>query len=126
MRRCGAMSARTPTTSAQHRSGRRALAAAAVLLATAASATACGGSSDSAGSNGSSVTPKVIDVTIKGDSVTPNGERVDVSAGQKVELKVTADQPGEIHVHSTPEQELSYDAGTSTLDLKPIDQPGIV
>jgi len=106
--------------------GRRTIATAAVLLATAASAVACGSSSDNASDGGSTSRPKVIDVTFKGDSVTPNGERVDVSTGQQVELKVTADEPGEIHVHSSPEQELSYDKGTSTVDLTPIDKPGIV
>ena len=35
-------------------------------------------------------------------------------------------RPGEIHVHSSPEQELEYDAGTTTLRAEPIDQPGIV
>ena len=104
---------------------RRTIATAAVLLLTAASAVGCGGSSDTA-TTGNSSKPKIIAVTFKGDSVTPNGERVDVSAGQKIELKVTADKPGEIHVHSNPEQELEYQAGTSTIDVKPIDQPGIV
>lgn len=66
-----------------------------------------------------------IEVTIRGDSVTPNGDRVEVRAGAPIELVVTADRPGEIHVHSSPEQELEYDAGTTTLRLK-IDQPGVV
>jgi len=39
---------------------------------------------------------------------------------------VTADQPGEIHVHSTPEQEFEYDAGSSTIEMKPIQAPGRV
>lgn len=66
-----------------------------------------------------------IEITFRGDSVTPNGERVEVAAGEPVELVVTADAPGEIHVHSSPEQQLSYDAGTSTHELT-IDQPGVV
>ena len=68
---------------------------------------------------------QVIEITIEGDSVTPNGDRVEVKAGEPIELHMTADQPGELHVHSSPEQELAYDAGTSTLTLT-IDQPGIV
>jgi hypothetical protein len=43
-----------------------------------------------------------------------------------VELIVEADQPGEIHVHSSPEQELEYDKGTTTLELDPIERPGVV
>jgi hypothetical protein len=68
---------------------------------------------------------QVIEITFEGDSVTPNGDRVEVKAGEPIELRVTADAPGEIHVHSNPEQELAYSVGSSTLDLT-IDQPGIV
>lgn len=66
-----------------------------------------------------------IEITFEGDTVTPNGERVAVPLGEEIDLVVTADAPGELHVHSTPEQELAYEAGTSTLPLV-IDQPGIV
>ena len=38
-------------------------------------------------------------------SLTPNGTKIDVAVDQKIELGVTADAPGEIHVHSSPEQE---------------------
>ena len=69
---------------------------------------------------------KRITITFSGDSVTPNGERVEVSVGQPVELVIEADEPGEIHVHSSPEQELPYGAGSSTLDLEPIDKPGVI
>ena len=69
---------------------------------------------------------KKIAITFDGDTVTPNGERVDVAVGQKIELDVTADAAGEIHVHSDPEQELEYDEGSTTLTLDPIDQPGVV
>ena len=57
--------------------------------------------------------------------MTPNGERVSVPLGEEIDLVVTADAPGELHVHSTPEQELAYRAGTTTLPLV-IDQPGVV
>ena len=43
-----------------------------------------------------------------------------------VQPYVTADKPGEIHVHSTPEQELEYKEGKSTLTIKNLDQPGTV
>src|SRR5215218_9764561 len=66
-----------------------------------------------------------INITISDDSVTPNGERVEVDAGQPIEFVVKADEPGEIHVHSSPEQEFEYGAGTTTLKLT-IDQPGVV
>ena len=69
---------------------------------------------------------KTIDVTIEGDSVTPNGDRVEVKVGQPIELVVKADAEGEIHVHSDPEQELEYGSGTTTLKAFTIDKPGIV
>src|SRR3954468_18417628 len=91
----------------------------------------CGGDdsgSGSPGSGGSSDTQqaKVIEIEVTGSSVTPNGDRVEVGVGQPIELRVTADAPGEIHVHSDPEQELEYDAGTSTVEIAPIAQPGVV
>ena len=66
-----------------------------------------------------------IDIAVSGDTVVPSGERVDAKVGEEIILHVTADAPGEIHVHSTPEQELSYEAGTTDLPLT-IDQPGLV
>jgi hypothetical protein len=66
-----------------------------------------------------------IEITFEGDTVDPNGERVAVPMGEEIDLVITADQPGELHVHSTPEQEVSFGAGTSTHTLV-IDQPGIV
>ena len=86
--------------------------------------TACG-SDDSAASSSPQDT-KTIDVKFEGGKVTPNGERVDVAVGQPVEFLVTADAPGEIHVHSDPEHELEYGAGTTTLPAFKIDKPGIV
>ncbi|WP_028643016.1 hypothetical protein [Nocardioides sp. URHA0020] len=103
---------------------RRTLAAAAVVLATLTLTTACG-DSDSPSDAGSS-DPKVITVTFDGDAVTPSGERVEVASGQDIELDVTADKAGEIHVHSSPEQELEYEAGESTVTITGIDQPGTV
>ncbi|RYP83690.1 hypothetical protein EKO23_18205 [Nocardioides guangzhouensis] len=67
----------------------------------------------------------VVDITFSGDSVTPNGERIDAEVGEPLTLDITADKPGELHVHSTPEQEVAYDAGTSTHQVT-FDQPGIV
>ena len=94
----------------------------AAVLAAVTLVAGCG--DDTAGTGGSSGT-KTIDITFSGDTVTPNGERVTVKAGQPVELVVKADKAGEIHVHSSPEQELEYGVGTTTLKLT-IDRPGIV
>jgi hypothetical protein len=104
---------------------RRALATLTMLLC-AVPVAACGDSDSGGGSAGSSAEPKVIDVTFDGESVTPNGERVEVSVGQPITLHVTSDAPGEIHVHSTPEQELEYQQGETDVKLTPIDAPGTV
>lgn len=69
--------------------------------------------------------PNTIEVTIQGDTVTPNGETVEVPLGETVTLDLHADQPGELHVHSTPEQEIAYAAGDSVHTLT-FDQPGVV
>lgn len=102
----------------------RVLASAVILTVSLAGLTACG--DDDSGGSGGNTTPVTIQVTFDGDTVTPNGDRVKVEVGQPVELDVTADTPGEIHVHSDPEQELEYKAGTSTVEIAPIDRPGVI
>jgi hypothetical protein len=66
-----------------------------------------------------------INISIQGDTVKPNGSRVKVKRGEPVTLRIDADGPGELHVHSTPEQELEFGEGVSTKKLT-IDKPGIV
>ena len=102
---------------------RRILASTAVLLSTLTLVTACGSDEEPASGN---TDPKVIEVTFEGGSVTPNGDRVEVERGQDVELEITADAAGEIHVHSDPEQELEYSEGTTTVTIQGIDEPGTV
>jgi hypothetical protein len=101
---------------------RRTLATVAVLWLSLLGGAACG-EDDDAGNP--TQDPKVIEITFEGDTVTPAGDRVNVDVGQTVELVVKADAAGEIHVHSDPEQELSYGEATTTLTLT-IDEPGIV
>jgi hypothetical protein len=48
-----------------------------------------------------------------------------VQVGAPVTLHIDADTAGEIHVHSTPEQEIEFPKGTSTRTLT-ISTPGIV
>jgi hypothetical protein len=67
---------------------------------------------------------KTIDITFQGDTVKPNGERVEVGIGQAVQFEVTADAAGEIHVHSDPEQHVNYHAGTTQATLGSFDIPG--
>ena len=104
---------------------RRALAVLTLILCS-SSLVACG-DSDTPADGGTDAGTKTIDITIEGDTVTPNGDRVDVGVDQKIELVVKADAAGEIHVHSDPEQEFEYE-GTGeaeTFELQ-IDRPGQV
>ncbi len=120
-----------------------------VVLVLAASLTACGGDGDtdppatdptstSSPSDSPSDTPSdpaseptsaddsvAVTVSREGGSFTPNGERVELGIGQALVLTIEADEAGEIHVHSTPEQDISYDAGTSEHEIV-IDRPGVV
>jgi len=93
----------------------------------ASGASTAGGASGSSASGSAAADPVTIDVTFDGDSVEPNGERIQVEVGQEVDLVVTSDEPGEIHVHSSPEQELEYEGGDTpkTFELS-FDRPGIV
>lgn len=64
------------------------------------------------------------EITIENGEASPL-ERVEVEPGEELELVVKADEPGSLHVHTEPEQELEYTAGTTTLTLT-IDEPGVV
>lgn len=66
-----------------------------------------------------------IEVEIEGDKVKPNGKRIKVVAGEPVLLEIESDRDGELHVHSTPEQEIPFKKGESTLELT-VDTPGVV
>ena len=84
--------------------------------------TGCSDDGDGAGGEPGAT---VIQVTVHDDQVTPNGERVEVEAGEPITFEIDADAPGELHVHSTPDHEIEFEAGTSTHEVE-IDQPGIV
>jgi hypothetical protein len=96
----------------------------------------CGddGSSASAPTESPSATPQspeastvgpTLDVEISGDDVQPSGEQVDATSGDVLLVTVTSDRPGELHVHTSPEQELEFDQGTTELKVE-LEQPGQV
>jgi len=99
----------------------RSLSRSAALLA----ALVLGSASLSACSDDEPTGPVTIEITFSDGEVTPLGETVDAQVGEPITLKVTADEAGEIHVHSTPEQEIAYDEGTSEHELV-IDKAGVV
>lgn len=94
---------------------------AAVLAVLVGSATLVGCSGDDSGGS----EPVVIEVTFADGDVTPKGERVEAGTDQPIDFEITADEPGTIHVHSVPEQEFDYDAGSSTHEIT-VDKPGLV
>lgn len=104
---------------------RRQLATLTVLVSMAGLVSACGDDEPADPGTGTDGQTEVIEVTFSDGTVTPNGERVEVGVDQPIDLVVEADEPGEIHVHSDPEQELEYAEGTTTLKLQ-IDRPGVV
>jgi hypothetical protein len=99
---------------------RRRLAAATAVLSVLTLATAC------SGDDGGSTEVKTITVTLKGDSATPAGDRVDVDVDQPVDVVIKADRPGQIHVHSSPEQYFEFKTGTNEPVKLQFDRPGKV
>jgi hypothetical protein len=101
---------------------RKLLVIAVALVAAVPALASCSGDGGSSGGSGDST---AIHITIKGGKVTPNGDRVKAKVDKPITLHIDADTAGEIHVHSTPEQEIEFEKGTSTKKLT-IKKPGIV
>jgi hypothetical protein len=105
---------------------RRSALAAAPLLVAALTLAGCGsGSGTEAKVSTDSSGTKTVDVTFENGKVTPAGSKVEIDKGKPLKLHIVADEAGEIHVHSEPEQEIQYAAGTTDKTLT-IDQPGVV
>lgn len=64
-------------------------------------------------------------IKIEGDKVSPNAQRITVEAGDPVTITFTTDRPGELHVHSKPEQYVEFAKGSTKAQLV-IDTPGLV
>lgn len=82
--------------------------------------------SSSSGTTSESPAPaKVIEITVKDGKPTPNGSTIKVPVGKPIELRVTADAPGELHIHTTPAHALEYKKGVSSITIT-IPRPGVV
>jgi len=110
--------------------------AAALVLAAALLLTGCGGTSapgdtgngggqPSSSASSASAAPLTIDITMTGDTVSPNAEKIDASVGQQVVLHVTSDTADEVHAHTGGDgYELEVAAGTPATGRFSLDSPG--
>jgi hypothetical protein len=105
---------------------RRLLAVLATVVGAAVLLSGCHSSSSTSHGGSDPSQRVVVDISIQGDTVSPNGERVDVPVGSPVSLAIRADDDGKIHVHSTPEQEIDYHPGTTQAYLGRFTVPGQV
>jgi len=67
-----------------------------------------------------------VSIVIRDGKVTPQGDRVEVSVGQRIRLGISSDADEEIHVHSDPEHTYEVGAGDSISKTFTIDTPGQV
>jgi hypothetical protein len=67
----------------------------------------------------------VLTITIDGDRVAPVAQQLEASAGEPIGIRIRSDRPGELHVHSAPEQTVEFEAGTMTEDVV-VETPGVV
>jgi hypothetical protein len=106
---------------------RRFLATAAVMAFSLAGISACGDDGDGGGSADctNDADPKIVKIRFADGDVTPSGDRVEVEVCQQVQFIVAADEAGEIHIHSDPEQELAYEEGEKKYDVA-FDKPGVI
>ena len=96
--------------------------------ATPAATTATSGTSTSSSSTETpepvpSVTLKVIEISLKDGRVAPNGERVAVTKGTILQLKITSDHLDKVHVHGY-DVEIAVKPGGSVTKEITLDQVG--
>lgn len=97
----------------------------AVALLTVSVLAGCG---DDDSGDGSNTEPVVVDFTFADGEIDPQGEEIDATVGQPIELHVDSDTADEIHVHSEPEHEFEVEAdpGTNQVFRFSVDIPGQV
>lgn len=82
-----------------------------VVLVALLSLTACSNSSETS-TEGKQVVDTVT-LTVTGGEVEPSGERVAVARDKPFTFVIDSDEAGELHIHSKPEQAISYESGRS-------------
>jgi hypothetical protein len=102
-----------------------ALAALTLTVVTSLGVAGCGSDSGDSGTTGTSSSTQKLDVSIKGDAITPTNKRIKVAEGKPLTITITSDRSGELHVHSSPEHEIAFDKGTTTKKLT-FKTPGVI
>jgi hypothetical protein len=105
----------------------RTIAVGVLTLVTSLGVTGCG--SDTSGTSSkdpsTDASAQKLDVSIKGDTITPTNKRNPVSKDKPLTITITSDRSGELHVHSSPEEEIPFDKGTTTKKLT-FKTPGVI
>ena len=68
----------------------------------------------------------VIDVTIKGGTVTPTNEQLQAAVKEQIVIRVDSDVADELHVHSNPEHTFKVEAKPAQSYQFTVDVPGRV
>jgi hypothetical protein len=68
----------------------------------------------------------IIDVTIKGGSVTPTNEQLQAAVREQVIIRVNSDATDELQVHSTPGHSFNVEAKPMQAFQFTVDVPGTV
>ena len=114
----------------------RTVAAGILTLATSLGVAGCGSDTSSASDTSSTkstsskapsadASAQKLDVAIKGETITPTNKRIEVNKGKPLTITITSDRSGELHVHSSPEEEIAFDKGTTTKKLT-FATPGLI
>lgn len=105
----------------------RTVAAGVLALVTSVGVAGCGSDSSGTGTKNPSkdASAQTLDVTIKGDAIAPTNKRIEVSMGEPLTITIDSDRSGELHVHSSPEEEIKFDKGTTTKKLT-FKTPGVI
>ena len=105
----------------------RTIAVGVLTLVTSLGVTGCGSDTSSTSTKDPSkdASAQTLDVTIKGDAITPTNKRVEVSMGKPLTITIDSDRSGELHVHSSPEEEIAFDKGTTTKKVT-FKTPGVI
>ena len=105
----------------------RTIAVGVLTLVTSLGVTGCGNDSSGTSSKDPSAdaSAQKLDVSIKGDAITPTNKRIPVSMDEPLTITIKSDRSGELHVHSSPEEEIPFDKGTTTKKLT-FKTPGVI